>query len=272
MGNTSVLTARFYTRLLIATIVILGAMSVSCGGLTGQAGGKDRGDDSSIKKESKQPVKSTVSPQSKVIKPLVRTKAPREAKAVKPRVRTKPTPRIKVVEPPVRTKPTPRIEVVEPPVRTKPTPRIEVVEPPVTAAGKTASNTPTRIPVVRIVSQRLKLNHAVEVPIILTGAKKIAGIDLELRYNPKQINVEEVSQGEKIKGFLFKENTDVSGVIKIVAVGSSAVSGDGVIANIVVKALGKGMATIEFVDVDLADDSVKSVKARGETGKIWISQ
>jgi len=114
-------------------------------------------------------------------------------------------------------------------------------------------------------------SETIDIPIHISGAPDVAGIQFELLYDPASLRFEDIIPGTLTKDFIFEAAADQSnGVIRVAAVGARDSKGTGEIAIAKFKPLKEDKSQINIQNLIVADGNLKPIRILHKPAAIII--
>ena len=123
----------------------------------------------------------------------------------------------------------------------------------VVVSGKKIAET-----IVSVSDTQANTGDQIDIPINITNALKVGSMDIDFVYDPDVLSVVSVNKGTLTSNSMLQTNTATEGVIKIGIIDSSGINGNGSIAVINFKVIGKDGDTSKL---DLSNVEVSDVNA-----------
>ena len=141
---------------------------------------------------------------------------------------------------------------------------------------KDSTSTISQVPDLKITDTSVQFSendpNIVGIPVHISGAPDVAGVQFELLYDPESLQFEDIIPGALIKDFLFESATDqINGVISVAAIGMRDSKGTGEVAIAKFKPLKENKLQLTIRNLIMADSDLKPIKVTHKPGNITIN-
>jgi len=117
---------------------------------------------------------------------------------------------------------------------------------------------------------------AVDIPVEIDDIAGVAKADIELSYDAKFLEVQDVNGTDLIKGLTLTTKTDIAGKLTISLTGAKGLAnGSGVMFHVTLKVAKDapvGETEIKFESIALSDESGKEIPSTGTNGKLNVKE
>lgn len=126
---------------------------------------------------------------------------------------------------------------------------------------------------VKVDSVTAKPGSTVTVPVSVSGASGIGGMDFAVIYDPAFLTLKKAEAGQSVKDAVFQANAAKPGVVGISIVDANGISADGAVAQLTfdVKGADGKTSPLKLTVRGITDTNIKDISYMTKSGTVTIS-